>query len=304
MILGTVELGMAYGINNTQGKPSLEKSFDVLDTAWRGGIRELDTASAYGDSETIIGMFQSERNIQFRTDTKLPVHLETLLTNNKQQTTNNKQQTTIRQAFDCSCERLKSDKIHLLYLHSFQQCKDDSVMTTLCELKDEGRVRYTGVSIYEPSEMEYILANLDGVDVIQFPFSVMDNARWKKNDLLVRAKESGKLLYVRSIYLQGLIFRTADDSLVHRMGAEKYISGLRRIALREGLTAQELACLYVRGNHEIDEIILGCESPSEVSENLSILDSGKTLSEESAKEIEFVMRDIPQSIIDPRKWSK
>ena len=192
----------------------------------------------------------------------------------------------------------------MLYLHSFQQCKDDSVMTTLCELKDEGRVRYTGVSIYEPSEMEYILANLDGVDVIQFPFSVMDNARWKKNDLLVRAKESGKLLYVRSIYLQGLIFRTADDSLVHRMGAEKYISGLRRIALRDGLTAQELACLYVRGNHEIDEIILGCESPSEVSENLSILDSGKTLSEESAKEIEFVMRDIPQSIIDPRKWSK
>ena len=94
MILGTVELGMAYGINNTQGKPSLEKSFEVLDAAWRGGIRELDTASAYGDSEEIIGMFQSERNVHFKTDTKLPVHLETSLTNNKQQTTNNKQQTT------------------------------------------------------------------------------------------------------------------------------------------------------------------------------------------------------------------
>lgn len=88
------------------------------------------------------------------------------------------------------------------------------------------------------------------------------------------------------------------------MGAEKYISGLRRVSSREGLTVQELACLYVKGHHEIDEIILGCESPSEVSENLSILDSGKTLSEESAEEIEFVMRDIPQSVIDPRKWSR
>ena len=77
MILGTVELGMAYGINNTQGKPSLEKSFEVLDSAWDGGIRELDTASAYGDSEKIIGMFQLARNIQFRVDTKLPVELDT-----------------------------------------------------------------------------------------------------------------------------------------------------------------------------------------------------------------------------------
>lgn len=41
------------------------------------GIRELDTASAYGDSEKIIGMFQSERHIQFRVDTKLPVKLGT-----------------------------------------------------------------------------------------------------------------------------------------------------------------------------------------------------------------------------------
>ena len=60
----------------------------------------------------------------------------------------------------------------------------------------------------------------------------------------------------------------------------------------------------MKGNREIGEIILGCESPSEVRENLSILDSGRTLSEESAKEIELCMRDIPQSVIDPRKWSK
>ena len=171
-------------------------------------------------------------------------------------------------------------------------------------LKTYGRVRYIGVSIYEPSEMEYILANLDDVDVIQFPFSVMDNARWKKNDLLIRAKDSGKRLYVRSIYLQGLIFRSPDDELVRKMCAEKYISDIRRIAFREGLTVQELACLYVKGVKEIDEIILGCESPSEVSENLSILASGRTLSEESAAEIELCMREIPQSIIDPRKWSK
>ena len=51
MILGTVELGLDYGINNSEGKPSKMQAFELLDTAWNGGIRELDTAAAYGDSE-------------------------------------------------------------------------------------------------------------------------------------------------------------------------------------------------------------------------------------------------------------
>ena len=152
--------------------------------------------------------------------------------------------------------------------------------------------------------MEYILSSLHEIDVIQFPFSVMDNSRWKKNDLLKRAKDSGKLLYVRSIYLQGLVFRSPDDELVRKMCAERYISDLRRIAGRDGLTVQELACLYVKGVKEIDEMILGCESPSEVRENLSILNSGMTLTHESAMEIEMCMKEIPQSVIDPRKWSR
>ena len=151
--------------------------------------------------------------------------------------------------------------------------------------------------------MEYILSNLHEIDVIQFPFSVMDNSRWTENDLLKRAKDSGKHLYVRSLYLQGLVFRSPDDELVRKMGAERYISGLRRIAGREGLTVQQLACLYVKGVKEIDEMILGCESPSEVRENLSILNSGMTLTHEAVREIELCVSEIPQSVIDPRKWS-
>ena len=34
LILGTVQLGVNYGINNSEGKPSLEKSFDILNMAY------------------------------------------------------------------------------------------------------------------------------------------------------------------------------------------------------------------------------------------------------------------------------
>ena len=55
--LGTVQLGMNYGIANRDGKPSLEQGMEVLQAAVDGGITSLDTAAAYGDSERVIGTF-------------------------------------------------------------------------------------------------------------------------------------------------------------------------------------------------------------------------------------------------------
>ncbi len=57
LTLGTVQLGMDYGIANTAGKPDYEKSAGILDAALEGGINAFDTAAAYGDSEAVIGRY-------------------------------------------------------------------------------------------------------------------------------------------------------------------------------------------------------------------------------------------------------
>ena len=49
--LGTVQLGMDYGINNGQGKPNQEQSIEILNTAFRLGVNCLDTSIGYGDSD-------------------------------------------------------------------------------------------------------------------------------------------------------------------------------------------------------------------------------------------------------------
>ena len=53
--LGTVQLGLNYGIHNDSGKPSLETSFRILNAAMEAGINTLDTAAGYGNSEEVIG---------------------------------------------------------------------------------------------------------------------------------------------------------------------------------------------------------------------------------------------------------
>ena len=55
IILGTVQFGLNYGINNTRGKVPVQEVHRILDYAYSKGIMTLDTAAGYGDSEEIIG---------------------------------------------------------------------------------------------------------------------------------------------------------------------------------------------------------------------------------------------------------
>jgi len=66
IILGTVQFGMKYGINNTSNEISFSDSKQILDFAYKNGIKCLDTAEAYGDSMNKIGDFHKTRARQFK----------------------------------------------------------------------------------------------------------------------------------------------------------------------------------------------------------------------------------------------
>lgn len=60
MTLGTVQLGLNYGIANNEGKPDEEKAFRILDSALASGVNCIDTAAIYGDSEKVIGKYLAD----------------------------------------------------------------------------------------------------------------------------------------------------------------------------------------------------------------------------------------------------
>ena len=57
IILGTAQFGLAYGINNANGKIPENEIFKILDFAYQNKITILDTASSYGNSEKQIGKY-------------------------------------------------------------------------------------------------------------------------------------------------------------------------------------------------------------------------------------------------------
>lgn len=289
MILGTVEIGLNYGINNNDGKPSVEQAYELLDAAKNDNIIELDTAAAYGESEAIIGDFQADNNFEFLIDTKLPTSIPVEQYEN---------------SLSSSLKKLHTKSLNVLYLHSFEQCKNKQILDFLLDKKNKNIIKKIGISIYEPHEMEYIIDNLPFVDVIQFPFNIFDCHRWLEGDLLKRAKQSKKQLYVRSVFLQGLIFKAVSDPFIQSLNAGNYIEGINDIAKRYDFTIAEMAYKYVSDLEEIDEILIGCQGRKELLMNVDLIKSDKKISSEMRSELDRLSKDISVEIIDPRKWRR
>ena len=67
--LGTVQFGLEYGVANQEGKPSYQKAVDIVTYARSLGIHSIDTASVYGNSESVLGKIGVS---DFNITTKIP----------------------------------------------------------------------------------------------------------------------------------------------------------------------------------------------------------------------------------------
>jgi len=286
IILGTVQLGLNYGINNSLGKPSEEVAFEILDTAQKSDIQYLDTAAAYGDSERIIGEFHRRQKKTFKICTKLII-----ADDNEEKITD---------IIDNAIRRLQIEKIEVLYLHRFEQAKDDFIMQGIAEAKVQKKIEKIGISIYEPSELEYIIENLSNlVDVIQIPYNILDSARW--DGWIEKSHKLGIEIYGRSVFLQGLLFKSENDALIKKMNAQKYIEYVKHFAEKKNVTVAQLLVDYSKESG-LDGILIGCESVAQLRDNLVIWEAESCLKDEDLQFIKEYCKDIPIEILDPRRW--
>lgn len=288
LILGTAQLGMNYGINNNCGLLNYQQSIDILNTAYDNGIQILDTANAYGDSEKVIGIFMKNTNKKFKISTKL-------------NPTNSK--ISVEDQVKNSLQKLQCEEIYLYYLHKFQDCANKDIMSNLQKLKKKKYIKNVGISLYEPFELEYIIDNLrDEVDIVQIPFSILDSSRWLNSNLLERAHRCNIKVYVRSIYLQGLLLMESNNDVVKKFELEDYINFLEELHEIKGVTLTELLMGYVNSVKVIDGVIVGSETPEQVLDNINIFKKEVYFETEEVNQIEFRSRQAKKHVIDPRTW--
>ena len=287
MTLGTVQLGMNYGIANEGGKPSLEKSFAILEEALRGGINSLDTARAYGNSEEVIGAFLKEKGSKdLCITTKIPRYKG-----------EGSVEKYVLESVEGSLERLGVSRLSSVMLHAAGDLLQYGyeIVFALEELVRRGYTEKVGVSVYTAEEIDELL-RYDALQVTQIPMSIFDQ-RLIACGALDRLAKRGVEVYVRSVFLQGLFFldpdRVSDPILLAH--AVPGIRRLREIAEREGMTVAQLAVGFLRDLEGVTSLVLGADEPSHVKQNLSYF-STPALNERTMEELkrEFAAVDVPE----------
>lgn len=253
-MLGTVQMGMPYGINNPHGKISEEDSINILKKAYDAGIRFLDTAEVYGAAHQVIGAYHRRFPAhKFEVVTKLP----------------NRLKGSLAADIDKYLQDLEVNELHGLLFHSYPSYENGKAyMEELQWLKKQGYIQHLGISVYKNTEIEHVMDD-DRIKIIQFPYNVFDNVNLR-GAVMRKAKEKGKILHTRSSFLQGLIFASVHSNNIAALLDQELLS-LKQISSEANLSVGALALNYSFQEKLIDQVVIGIDNITQLLDNLNAL---------------------------------
>lgn len=273
LVLGTVQFGLQYGVNSA-GRPSEDAVKGILAEAAKGGITTLDTSSAYGNSEEILGKcIIVEEN--FKVVSKYP-----------------KGETSVGEMFNSSLKRLKVEKLYGYLLHHFEVYKNNpAVWDEFISLKESGKVQKIGFSLYTPEELEFIIKKGSPFDLIQVPFNIFDK---KFLPYMKELHEEGVEIHVRSTFLQGLFFKDRNALPEKLQPMKKYLLQLDEFSKKSGLSISEIALNYNLQNPYVDGVLIGVDNVEQLQMNLNSV-------KDTPINIEIAVKE--QELLNPVNWN-
>jgi aryl-alcohol dehydrogenase-like predicted oxidoreductase len=287
--LGTAQLGLPYGISNRSGQPSEAAAAEILEQAVRAGVRTIDTAPAYGESEALIGrLLPSGTEVQVVTKTSTLTTAEVTKADRQ----------ALRDSAERSRERLQRDRLDALLVHHGSDLGlpgGERISEALIELRETGFADRIGVSIYDRAELE-LARRLLPLDIVQLPLNAFDQ-RFLRDGTLAELRDEGIEVHARSAFLQGLLLIAPDELPSHLEAAAAALCRFREWGRSRDLSPIEAALAAVRDQLGVDLILVGANSASELAECVAAMNAPPT----PEAGITSLAVNNP-ALIDPRHW--
>ncbi|WP_166416976.1 aldo/keto reductase [Cochlodiniinecator piscidefendens] len=174
---------LCFGTMQFGGSADIYQSQAMFEACIEAGVNFFDTAYVYTDgaSETMLGQFlKSDR--------------DTALVATKCAYTGGSGEKNITAQFDESRRRLNLDTVDILYLHRWDNDTDlNETFATLCNLKDQGALRYIGLSncaAWQAMKAAHVAEKFDlSIDILQPMYSLVK--RQAEVEILPMAKSEG-----------------------------------------------------------------------------------------------------------------
>ncbi len=268
LALGTVELGMDYGIQvpGHFGRPSEEVAAALLDQALAAGINLLDTARAYGESEAVLGRLLRRRRKLILLATKASAHLP-----DGTVPTGAALQTHLVSQLEQSLRLLQTDYVDLWQIHNVDAqvlAAHETVAETFHAVQQAGKIRWRGGSFYGAALPEQAL-HRDLFDVLQVTYSVFDQRITDR--VLPLAEERNVGILVRSVLLKGALTERADHLPEHLATLRSRSRHFRHLVQQHAphLTPAQAALAFVLANPQIQSALVGMRTAEECTSNLA-----------------------------------
>ncbi len=294
--LGTVQLGMQYGLGEDSAKPSEEKSFAMLDRAMELGINTLDTANNYGDSEAVIGRWLKKRRAEGKSLPWVVDKIGPL----KHGSYDILRDDVYRQVEGC-LNTLGINAIDCLMLHNFEDYEKDrdALQKIFAELKTQKLYEYSAISAY--SFHDYGMIADSGFDATQIPQNVFDWGQIE-NGGLQKIADAGMMIFTRSVFLQGLVFHTPEDLDPRMEFCFPYLRKFIGLCKEFALDPAALALSFVLSLPGVTQAVMGCDNISQVEANCALFDRTVKLTAEQMKKLHEAFHGIDPRVINPSSW--
>lgn len=275
--LGTVQFGLEYGINNTNGQTKRDEVAKILKRCKEVGIVHIDTASAYGSAENVLGEVIQSEGLS---------NLFQITTKYKGDGNNNLSLSTRE-----SLHRLRVDSLHCQMFHSH---KDFKIAEDFIKPDSVNKI---GVSVYTNEELLDAIKD-PKICVVQCPFNLFDNHSVRGESLKL-AKEKGVEVQVRSTFLQGLFFMDRNSLPLALSDLRSSLEELDSICLENEITMSHLALGYCLSKDYIDKVVIGVDSLEQLNMNIEAIKT--PLSKSIIEELDKITV-INQKLLNPSHW--
>jgi aryl-alcohol dehydrogenase-like predicted oxidoreductase len=292
--LGTVQLGMPYGIANRTGQPDDAAACAIVQTAWDAGVRFFDTAQAYGRSEAVLGrgLRAADAAAQACVITKLHPALSPA------------GPAAIRGGLEESLQRLGLRRLWGVLLHGEGQLDGWATCyrPALQPLVAEGRVLHLGASVYSPERALQALAT-EGIGAVQVATNLFDR-RLVRNQFFTRAAAAGCTVFVRSVFLQGLVLLRPAELPPAMPFAVRALATLGSFCRQHGLAPAHLALSYaLQRAGPAARIVMGVDSAAQLREDIALFQQ-EPVSASLLDEWDRLWPDDDPLLVDPSRWPK
>lgn len=284
LVIGSANFGQEYGLANIAGKISETEIKNILSLAEKAGVEAIDTAQAYGDSESRLGTICT--NNRFKMITKVNPDLKNGFIKND-----------LTKLVFKSCERLNQTRLYAVMLHRAEVLLGDhgnSIVAELRSLKEQGIVDKIGISIYSPEILEELPKKIQ-FDIVQAPFNIFDQ-RLLSSGWSFKLKTEGVEIHARSVFLQGLLLmRQSRLPSYFKENWPNLFGSWYDFLHANNADASAVALNFVLKQKWIDKVVVGVDSTKHLKALLRIEDSSYALNFPE-------LGCYDTNLINPSKW--